>query len=425
MPTAPPAIDLAGTRGKTKRAFLPVLALVSSALLACGAGETPSEEAPADSVDPLAVQADRPLVPVDGVEVSEAFRLGPAARAEANLERPLDLGYDEEGSLYVLDGRSPTRILKFDSAGRFLYRFGRHEPDVERVARATSFALAPWNTALMVDKAHNILVSYLTRGTFVSAVQIHGVAMDVLPLSDFGEFYLQKWDPSLRRAYVVRMRAPIDSLGVPYAVGIPPGQSVRKEARDIAFQTAVDRQDRLYVAFADAYPVRVVEPDGETVRLMGIDRPPAGKSEREIAAERQRNVQEIEARLPDIPDSLKAEAAEPEPAHLMIEELVIDPVGRLWVRTHRPETGRETAYDVFNAEGHFLAVVTVPGRIVRTAFEPDGTLVGIDASSEASREIVGYDVRFDRGATVVEAPGAGPDEADESTAARPPGSPGS
>ncbi len=388
---------LASAGRRAMATWVPALAVLVTVLTlaSCGEGERGARPAAADAVDSLAAQPDRPLLPAGAVEVAESFRLSPAARAEANLERPLDVAYDAGGSLYVLDGSSPTRVLKFDDAGQFQYRFGRHEPDVERIARATSFAISPWNTVLMIDKAHNLLVSFLTMGTFVGAVEIHGVGMNVLPLSDFGEFYLQKWDSEMRRAYVVRMRAPFDSLGTPYSIGIPAGQSVRKEARDVAFKTAVDREDRLYVAFADAYPVRVLEPDGRTVRLVGIDRPPVAKSPAAIEAERARNYREVEERLPDISDALKEEAAEPEPAHLMIEELVVDPSGRLWVRTHRPERAGDTAYDVFNAEGHFLAVVWIPAEVRRTAFAPDGSLLTIQGPSDTSREIVAYRVRFD------------------------------
>lgn len=375
-----------------KTSILVVLLAVFA--ISCGEAERAGSAASADSVDPRASQPDRPLVSADEVEVTETFRLGLSARAEAGLDRPMDIGYDAAGNLYVLDGANPTRILKFDSTGQFLHRFGRHEPDVERVGRATSFALAPWNTVLLVDQAHNLLVTFLTTGTFASTVQIHGVGMKVLPLSGFSEYYLQKWDPVSRRAYVVHMRAPIDSLGTPYSIGIPTGQSVRKEARDVAFKTAVDGRDRLYVAFADAYPIRVLDPDGTTVRLMGIDRPPVGKTLAAIEAERERNYRDIEARLPDISDSLKAEAAQPEPVHPMVEELAVDPAGRLWVRTHRRDAGSDTAYDVFNSDGDFLAVVRVPGEVRRTTFTPDGRLVVIDARSDTSREIVGHRIRF-------------------------------
>lgn len=366
-------------------------------------------------MDPLASQPDRPLVAAEEVEVTETFRLGLAARAEAGLERPLDIAYDQGGNLYVLDGAGPTRIFKFDSTGQFQMRFGRHEPDVERIGRANGFGVAPWNTVLLVDKAHNLLVSFLTTGTFASTVQIHGMGMKVMPLSGFGEYYLQKWDPASRRAYVVHMRTPIDSLGTPYSIGIPPGQSVRKEARDVAFETAVDARDRLYVAFADAYPVRVVEPDGSTVRLMGIDRPPVGKTAAAIDAERERNYREIEAKLPDISDELKAEAAEPEPVHPMVEELAVDPAGRLWVRTHRRGMEDATAYDVFNADGDFLAAVRIPGDVRGTTFAPDGRLVVIDASSDTSREIVAHRIEFDgvAGEDPVEGPPTGSEDAPE------------
>lgn len=379
------------------RAAVPWALLFAFLLPLLGCGTDEPEPVQAEAEDSPASQPDRPLVPADRVIVDEAFRLEPAARAASDLDRPVDLAYDVGGNLYVLDGATPNRILKYDPDRAFLYPFSRHEPDVNRIGRASSFGLAPWNTLLLVDRANNQVVSFLATGTFVSAIDIRGIGMDVQPMSSFSEFYLQKWDAERRRAYVVHMRAPVDSLGTAYSIGIPPGQPVRKEARDVAFRIAVDRQDRLYVGFADGYPVRVVTSDGETVRLMGVDRPPVGKTEAVIEAERERNRAEVEERLPDIDDSLKAEAAEPWPLLPMIEELAVDRAGRLWVRTNRPDTPEgSTAYDVFNAAGDFLAVVRVPGEVRGTAFAPDGTLVVIEGPPDSGGEIVGY--RVDLGA---------------------------
>lgn len=376
------------------RRWSPAAALcVLAALLAggCDAGDDASAGA-APAIDSLADQTDRPLLGRGVVSVAERMRVGDAGLAE--LERPVDLEIDRAGSIYVLDVADTTRIARFDSTGRLSLRFDRREPGIMRIARAGRMAVAPWNTILLVDRGQNLLTSFLTLGTFVGAVEIHGIGINVLPLPAFGEFYLHKWDPETSRAYVIRARTPLDSLGTVYSIGIPAGQSVRKQARDVAFQTTTDRQGRLYVAFADAYPVRILDPSGETVRLVGLDREPVPKSEARIDAERDEIANEIRRAMPDVSDRLLAQAAEVEPTFPMIEELVVDPSGRLWVRTHREGAGATTAYDVFNERGEYLARVDVPGVVVRTAFGPDGTLWAIDGIRDDERAIVAYEVRL-------------------------------
>lgn len=376
--------------------------LVSSLLAACGEGTRAdeSETSARDRIDSLGSQPDAPLVPVAAVTVSERFRLGRSAHAQAGLHELLDLEIDDAGALYVLDRVDPRRmqIVKLDSSGQHAEPFGKYDNRRDRVQFTTGFEVAPWNVVLLVDRALNTLTSYLTIGTFISSIYLNGFGMNVHPLPESGHFYLHKWDPERRRSYVVFLRSPLDSLGVAYGVDIPPGQSVRQEARDVGFLTAVDGQGRLYVAFSDGYPVRVVTREGETVRLIGVDRRPVHKSSSELEAERARLEGGLRREFLDAPDSLLEEALEPDSLYPMIEELAIDPFGRLWVRTHRREITGATPYDVFNERGQFLARVSIPGEVVHTAFRADGRMFVIDAAATEAM-IVGYDIALSESGT--------------------------
>lgn len=371
-----------------------VVALAALAL-ACGEGDGGGEsegEAPRASLE---VQPDRPLLPETAVTLTERYRIDPEARVEASLSNPSDLGVDAAGFVYVLDAADSTRILKFDSAGGFALRFGHREPEQNRIERARRMTLTRWNTIMVVDRGANALATFLTvGGTFASSFQLTGVGIRALPRSAFHEAYLHKWDPDQRRAYVVHIRtAPLDSIQTTYGVDIPPGRSMRDQARDIGFHSAVDREGRLYVGFEDEYAIRVLEADGTTVRRIGLDREPIEKSPGRIAAERERNLAELQAGLEGVRDTVIRLAAEPSPTLPVIEEIVLDPSNRMWVRTNRTgATG--TAYDVFNEAGEYLVAVEVPGRILRTTFAPDGRLFVIDASEGSSPEVVGYEVRI-------------------------------
>ncbi len=376
-------------------AFLWALAALVVAV-ACGRGGPGQRAAaPSDSMRP-APPPDRPLLPANAVRLTERFRLGDPGR----LELPRDLAVDGQGFLYVLDFAGKTELLKYDSTGQFVLRFGEREADRNPIGSAAEFALAPWNEILLVDRGKNQLSTFLTLGTFASAVHIEpGVALNVLALPEFGEFYLHKWIPEQNRSTVLYMRAPYDSLATTYEVAIPSGIDVRRAARSVRFLTATDRRGRLYVAFQDGYPVRVLTPRGETVRLVDLAREPLGKSPERLSAERQERMALLKRQAPDISDSLLAEGAEPDSLLPIVEELVVDPQERLWVRTNRPDADQDTPYDVFNERGQYLARVVVPGKVQRTSFSPTGRLFAIvQPTGVERREIVGYDVGIDAAA---------------------------
>jgi hypothetical protein len=339
--------------------------------------------------------------------VSQVFELTNSTTSRANLRQPRDLALGERGELYVLDFEAPdhAQVVAFDPSGGFEYRFGEKDDRADRVGPADQFAVTPWKYVMFVDGINNALTSFLTLGTYVSTAGLTGVGMAVLPMSEYGHFYLKKWDPARRRAYVVHMQLPVDSLSMVYDVTLPPGQSVRKDARDVSFRIASDPQGRLYVAFADVYQVRVLDSNGETVRLIQSSRTAVTKSPREMEEERDELLTRLRREVGDVSDSLLQDAATPDSLFPLIEELSVDPAGRLWVRTHRAESSTGSVYDVFNEQGQLISWVGVPAVVRKTAFSSDGRLYVIDERNPDRPRLVGYEVEFGPGPEPAETAG--------------------
>jgi hypothetical protein len=280
------------------------------------------------------------------------------------------------------------------------------------VGASNQLAVTAWNYVMFVDMIDNALTAFLTMGTYVSSAGLNGVGLAILPIPEYGHFYLKKWDPARRRAYVVHMQLPVDSVAMVYEVRLPPGQNVRKDARDVSFLTAIDQTGRLYVAFDDVYQVRVLDRTGATVRVVRSSRRAVAKSPREMEEERQRLLARLEAQVGDVADSLLQDAAQPDSLFSLVEELAVDPSGRLWVRTHRAERASGTVYDVFNEQGQLISWVSVPATVRKTAFSPAGRLYVIDEGEPDRPAIVGYDVTFGGAgaptASATAAPRAGP-----------------
>jgi hypothetical protein len=380
--------------------LIALASIVLAGAQACGGREdTPPEAAAPDGGE----RADtRPLVDPGGVTVREVFQLRDEAATSADLRQPRDLALDTAGALYVLDFAAPDhkQIVAFDPSGVFAYRFGELDDRADRVGPSDQFAVTPWKYVMLVDAADNSLTSFLTLGTYVSTASLTGVGMAVHPIQEYGHYYLKKWDPPRRRAYVVHMQIPVDSLSMVYEVSLPVGQSVRKDARDVSYLTTSDGLGRLYVAFSDVYRVRVLDRDGATVRVVQSSRPAVSKSPREMDAERERLLERLRGQVGDVSDSLLQEAAKPDSLFPLVEELSVDPAGRLWVRTHRSETSTGTVYDVFNEQGELISWVAVPAVVRKTAFASDGRLYVIDERDPERPRIVAYEVGFGAGPQV-------------------------
>ena len=171
---------------------------------------------------------------------------------------------------------------------------------------------------------------------------------------------------------------------------------------------AYDEDGRLYVAFSDVYRVRVLDRRGATVRVVESARAAVRKSPRELEEERDLTLARLRVTLTDVSDSLLQEAARPDSVFALVEELIVDPAGRLWVRTHRAEGSGGTAYDVFNERGEPISWVAVPAVVRKSAFAPDGRLFVIDERDPARPTIVGYEIGFGgRGAASVTPSGPG------------------
>lgn len=362
---------------------------------ACG-DPTPAPEAGTGPGSRAVEPAVPPLVDPAQVTVQEAFALPAAEASRAGLRQPRDLAFDVAGRLYVLDFAAPDhqQIVAFEEDGTYAYRFGERDDRADRIGPSDQLAVTPWNYVMFVDMVDNALSSFLTMGTYVSSAELAGVGLEVLSIPEYGQYYLKKWDPARRRAYVVHMQLPVDSVAMVYEVRLPPGQSVRKDARDVSFLTATDRAGRLYVAFDDVYQVRVLDRTGATVRTVQSSRKAVAKSPRERAEERERLLARLQEQVGDVSDSLLQDAAIPDSLFPLVEELSVDPSGRLWVRTRRAERATGTVYDVFNEQGQLISWVAVPAAVRRTAFSPAGRLYVIDERDPDDPAIVGYDVTF-------------------------------
>ena len=64
----------------------------------------------------------------------------PAARAY-NFGRPTDIGWDPQGNIFITDGYTNSRVVKYDPEGRYLAEVGTRGSEIGQLSTPHS---APW-----------------------------------------------------------------------------------------------------------------------------------------------------------------------------------------------------------------------------------------------------------------------------------------
>jgi hypothetical protein len=161
------------------------------AATACSSNNDGTEVITDTAIDSILAIPDHPLLEPDAVEVVERYRMSLSAYAKAGLQVPGDIAFDNEGNLYVLDLMPPAKVVKFNAAGDYIEQFSiRWAENEAQIGLAQEFKISRWNMIFIMDKAQNRLHTFLTLGTHVGSIDVDGVGIRVIPLPEFGEFYL-------------------------------------------------------------------------------------------------------------------------------------------------------------------------------------------------------------------------------------------
>lgn len=283
----------------------------------------------------------------------------------------LSFTVDEGGRLYVVDGHA-DEVRVFDSSGRHLRSFGgtgagpgelrspylagwgpmgnlwiadaenaRYSvftPEGELLAtdrRESTFDMRPWPGT--IDTAGRILdVGVRGRSErVILRVDPRSGAADTFPMPEYeGGLF------TFRNAAGL----PVRSIGIPYA-----GRLVWK----------LDGRGYVWSTITDEYRIVKQDLDGDTLRIIELDRPPVPvtREERDRVIEREEEHAEGVVRLdPSLVPSTKP----------YLLDFMVDDRGGVWVV---PLPGR-LPYDVFDREGRYLGKVAKPVDLVTWTARP-------------------------------------------------------
>jgi len=279
----------------------------------------------------------------------------------------------------IVANTNPIEARVFDSMGRHLVSFGREgRGPAEFIGRISQVTLAEPDTVGLRNGRLGVHL-FLADGSFLRTVP-GSIQSGVYDWLGHGRFLLRTairtaeppevgvihladrysiWSAETQREDTLGVFSGIDQYRNGEAGTIPTVIPYGRRTFT-AFGAG-----RVYVAYNAAYSIQVFSVDGSLERVIRKRYRPLAVSAEDRDAGVRRALQGPLFRAP-LPDQILAglerqvrEAPIPD-THPAFEELVVDRVGFLWVRSPSPTGAAQVRWDVFSPEGILTATVAVP-----------------------------------------------------------------
>ena len=293
-----------------------------------------------------------PLYPSPVLKLSEELTIGEAeGRPEYVFGRIAAIAIDKEGRIYVADDKN-IHIKAFDAKGGYIRTIGREGQGPGEIGRPYDLFVNSRSELLVPDGKNYKLHFYSPDGAFLRDKGFGNRFPQQSVLSARDELYVMSFGGDFDTGTyfeLAKLDENLNPVAVLQRVDIPPGPL--KESLGGKVPLFCVRGDGSFVMGfdkTDEYKIKVLDPRGRLSRII------------------------IRAFDPvPIPRDLREKAKQSRPAGMTIEiptnfasysRLMADNEGRIFAST--PPFGLESksfTWDVFDAEGRYLAIVRLPG----------------------------------------------------------------
>ncbi len=289
--------------------------------------------------------------------LKEDFSLGESGQEEEMFSQITAAVLDDEGNIYILD-REENKVVAFDKGGKHLRTFGKKGQGPGEMNGPVGIHITPDKELLIEDGLNQRLGFFSLDGKFLrnistaKALGLAGIVIDsqgnmiaqhvVLDNNKLTRV-LKKFDKELNALFTI---ASFDFPNI-MAGKIDP----------FSFLTFYEmgKDDSILLSNPEEYEIKVLNFDGEVIKRILKEHEPVKITEEDK--------QEILARLPAESAAIK-DRIEFQKNFPPYRGFSLDDEGRLFVRTFaKGKTKDEFLWDVFDAEGKYIARIPLKGEI--------------------------------------------------------------
>jgi 6-bladed beta-propeller len=278
------------------------------------------------------------------VSIEEELSIGgTSGDGEAPFGKISLIAVDGDGNIYIGDSKDKN-INVVDKDGRSLRTLGRAGQGPGEFTGISGLEITPQNELMIYDRYASKLIFFSLAGRYLRTDVLAANWAGLIHKTKNGSFYLLT----------------PDFLGRHESGDLRVAACVNEHAADLSFvrtlvkdrywsamsplqptmKTAFTHSDQIVCGYRDDYEIHVMNPNGKVIRKLFKEHTPFGLSEKEKT---KRNL----TKAGDLPDHFPA-----------YEDIMVDDEGRIFTLLYEePKDGKGYLFDVFSAEGIYIAKV--------------------------------------------------------------------
>jgi hypothetical protein len=283
-----------------------------------------------------------PLYSGDALSVEEELSIGEAKGNQQDLFGYISMiAVDSNENIYVADLKE-AHIQVYDKDGGYLRTIGRRGQGPGEFNNVNALEVTPQNELMVSDRMASKLIFFSLTGDYLCTTILKGVQAGYVHKTARGTYYFST--PDFRGRYEDKTLENAMEVNE-YSVDLNFIKNVAKDKYwnvllplQPAMITQLCSDDRIICGFREDYEIRAYDSEGELVRRIFKDYEPV--------------------EIKDKDKEIRSWTEEKDlPRHFLpYEDLSVDDEGRLFVQLYeKPEGGRGYLFDVFDAEGKYVA----------------------------------------------------------------------
>lgn len=291
------------------------------------------------------------------IVLKQEFSIGEGKFDEDRFGELTSMDVDSDGNIYVLDGKE-KKIKVFDSAGKFVKKFGEKGQGPGELNLPVSLQVTPAREIVIGDASNQKLIFFSYDGKFLremsTATKARGL---VLPLFDsqgniIGQQIVQAEGKIIRE--VRKYDRELNSLFTLASVDITGVIQGKIDPFRMVFSYQFGKDNSIYCGDLDKYEIKIFSPEGKLIRRILKDYVPVKLTEKDK--------EEFFGRMPEMDPQAKERIkfSEVFPPY---QNFTMDENWRLFVRTFEKGKDKGEYYlDVFDEEGKYIAKFSFKGE---------------------------------------------------------------
>ena len=374
---------------KIKQVLLISIVLISALFISSQEGQTKWKGTIEDINGVIIVNnIGDPIYEKASINIEKEIAIGAEAGTEEYLfSRINDFDVDENGNIYIIDGAS-AQIRVFNSDGKYSKAIGRKGQGPGEFQMPVFVQITAQNEVAVFDYMPRKMIFFSLDGRYLRQIvstwskysiqpiklDSHGdlIGIEVMAPAPIGGKLLNKYDPDLKPIIEIFKEEP----------DIENQKNKEFDIEKPLLCCAVSSRDNVYWAYPEKYEIKIIDHAGKLTRIIQKKHKNLAflTKDREKYERQYSDVIKMGARLV-FPDKLPA-----------FKDMSIDEQERLYIKTYEREEGKEGIFyfDVFDAEGKYLAKVAPNANLNRNSIWKKGKLYTIEYDEKGYEKIVRY-----------------------------------